>query len=162
MLSDTDQCSDRRTLAPVANMKSTACLALAALFTAGVQANDNGLGLTPPQGWRSWNLYGNNVNQSLITGIMDGMVKKHSYGGSKETSLCEGFGYCDVGLDDHWQMCGSPDAAPGMNYHAKNGTPLINYERFPSLGDMVKHAHALNLTSGFCESRIETRRPFSV
>jgi hypothetical protein len=38
-----------------------------------------------PRGWRSWNLYGNNVNQSLITGIMDGMVKKHSYGGSKET-----------------------------------------------------------------------------
>jgi len=39
-------------------------------------ANDNGLGLTPPRGWRSWNLYGNNVNQTLITGIMDGMVKK--------------------------------------------------------------------------------------
>lgn len=31
---------------------------------------------TPPMGWRSWNLYGANVNQTLIEGIMDGMVRK--------------------------------------------------------------------------------------
>ena len=55
-------------------------------------------GRSPPQGWRSWNLYGNNVNQSLITGIMDGMVKKQTFGGGKPTSLCD-LGYCDVGLD---------------------------------------------------------------
>jgi hypothetical protein len=51
----------------------------------------------PPRGWRSWNLYGNNVNQTLITGIMDGMVKKQTFGGGKPTSLCD-LGYCDVGL----------------------------------------------------------------
>ena len=107
----------------------------------------------PPRGWRSWNLYGNNVNQSLITGIMDGMVTKHSYGGAKDTSLCEGFGYCDVGLDDHWQMCGSPDAAPGMNYHDKEGNPIVNLKVFPDLGAMAKHAHSLKLTSGWCELR---------
>lgn len=54
---------------------------------------------------------------------------------------------------DNWQACNSPEAAPGMHYHAVNGTPLVNYERFPSLGDMVKHAHSLNLTSGFCKRR---------
>ena len=59
---------------------------------------------SPPRGWRSWNLYGNNVNQTLITGIMDGMVKKQTFGGGKPTSLCD-LGYCDVGLDDHWQNC---------------------------------------------------------
>jgi hypothetical protein len=37
------------------------------------------------------------VNQSLITGIMDGMVKKQTFGGGKPTSLCD-LGYCDVGL----------------------------------------------------------------
>ena len=116
--------------------------------------HDAGAGGRPPRGWRSWNLYGNNVNQSLITGIMDGMVKKHSYGGSKDTSLCEGFGYCDVGLDDHWQMCGSPDAAPGMHYHDKEGNPIVNLEVFPDLAAMAKHAHSLKLTSGWCESAL--------
>ena len=62
-----------------------------------VSANDNGLGLTPPLGWRSWNLFCANVNQSLIQSIMDGMVVK----GSNGVSLCD-VGYCDVGLDDNW------------------------------------------------------------
>eukprot|EP01051_Picozoa_sp_SAG22_P005473 SAG22_NODE_326_length_12283_cov_248.386408_4_plen_46_part_00 len=31
-----------------------------------------------PRGSRSWNLYGNNVNQQLIMGIMDGMVTKRN------------------------------------------------------------------------------------
>ena len=103
---------------------------------------------SPPRGWRSWNLYGNNVNQTLITGIMDGMVKKQTFGGGKPTSLCD-LGYCDVGLDDHWQACGSPDAAPGMHYHDKDGNPIVNKEVFPDLKAMVDHAHSLKLTSGW-------------
>ena len=66
---------------------------------------------------------------------MDGMVKKQSYGAQSQ-SLCD-LGYCDVGLDDHWQDCGSPDAAPGMHYHDKEGNPLINLKVFPDLGAMV-------------------------
>ena len=31
-----------------------------------VNANENGLALSPPMGWRSWNLYGHNVDQELI------------------------------------------------------------------------------------------------
>ena len=103
---------------------------------------------SPPRGWRSWNLYGNNVNQTLITGIMDGMVKKQTFGGGKPTSLCD-LGYCDVGLDDHWQACGSPDAAPGMHYHDKDGNPIVNKEVFPDMKAMVDHAHSLKLTSGW-------------
>ena len=38
-------------------MKST--FALAALAITSVTANDNGLAITPPLGWRSWNLFGN-------------------------------------------------------------------------------------------------------
>lgn len=29
------------------------------------EANDNGKALTPPLGWRSWNLYGANVNREF-------------------------------------------------------------------------------------------------
>merc|ERR1719506_2674094 len=125
-------------------MKSISAFAILGL----AQANDNGLALTPPRGWRSWNLYGNNVNQTLITGIMDGMVKKQTFGGGKPTSLCD-LGYCDVGLDDNWQACGSKDAAPGMHYHDKDGNPIVNLEKFPDLGKMVDHAHSKGITAGW-------------
>ena len=72
---------------------------LALLLPGGVLAIDNGLGLTPPMGWRSWNLYGADVNQTLIEGIMDGMVSKKRSVDGVPTSLCD-LGYCDVGLDD--------------------------------------------------------------
>lgn len=111
-------------------------------------ANDNGLAITPPLGWRSWNLYGANVNQSLIQSIMDGMVKKDRMVDGVPTSLCD-LGYCDVGLDDNWQACGSPDAAPGMHYHDIDGKPLVNYQRFPDFKKMTDYAHNLKLTSGW-------------
>ena len=78
---------------------------------------------------------------------MDGMVKKQTFGGSP-TSLCD-LGYCDVGLDDHWQDCGSKLAAPGMHYHDVNGDPIINLKVFPDISQLAKHAHGLNLTSGW-------------
>lgn len=79
-------------------MQRTAAL-IAFAGVATVSANDNGKALTPPLGWRSWNLYGANVNQSLIESIMDGMVAKNKDG----VSLCD-LGYCDVGLDDNWYV----------------------------------------------------------
>ena len=100
-------------------------------------------------GWRSWNQYHRDVDQSLMQQIMQGMVDRgrvdHT---NKPTSLCD-LGYCDVGLDDNWQACGSPDAAPGMNYHDVNGNPLINLKRFPNLRQMTDFAHSLNLTAGW-------------
>eukprot|EP00041_Stephanoeca_diplocostata_P009310 m.143095 g.143095 ORF g.143095 m.143095 type:complete len:439 (-) comp17688_c0_seq1:138-1454(-) len=122
--------------------------AVVAALAMVVVANDNGKAITPPLGWRSWNLYGANVNQALIESIMDGMVKKTYKVNGKPTSLCD-LGYCDVGLDDNWQACGSPEAAPGMHYHAANGTALVNYDRFPSFKSMTDHAHGLGLTSGW-------------
>lgn len=78
--------------------------AIVAALATVVVANDNGKAITPPLGWRSWNLYGANVNQALIESIMDGMVKKTYTVDGKPTSLCD-LGYCDVGLDDNWQVC---------------------------------------------------------
>jgi alpha-galactosidase len=113
-------------------------------------ANDNGLALTPPLGWRSWNLYGSHVSQDLIAGIMNGVVKPFAptHESDGDVSLCD-LGYCDVGLDDNWQACGSADAAPGMHYHDKNGNPLVNEKLFPDFKAMTDHAHSLNLTAGW-------------
>lgn len=113
-----------------------------------VWANDNGLGLTPPLGWRSWNLYGDNVNQTLIMSVMKGMTSRARAANGKLTSLCD-LGYCDVGLDDHWQACGSPDAAPGMHYHDKDGNPIVNEQVFPGFKQMTDYAHSIGLTSGW-------------
>ncbi len=65
----------------------------------GAFALDNGLAVTPPMGWRSWNLYGANVNQALMTSIMAGMVDKSRTVDGKPTSLLD-LGYSNVGLDD--------------------------------------------------------------
>jgi alpha-galactosidase len=123
-------------------MQRTSLVALAA--GAGVAlANDNGLARTPPLGWRSWNLYGANVNQSLIESIMDGMAV------SRNGVSLKSLGYITVGLDDNWQACGSPSAAPGMHYHDAQGNPLVNLDRFPNMTGMTSHAHSLGLKSGW-------------
>ena len=71
-------------------------------------------------------------------------VTKRNVNG-KPTSLCD-LGYCDVGLDDNWQECDSPDAAPGMHYHDVDGNPIVNKDRFPSFKNMTDYAHSLGLT----------------
>jgi len=91
-----------------------------------VHAHDNGLALTPPLGWRSWNLYVGNVHQSQMSSSMDGMVRRQR--NRKDhlgnvVSLAD-IGYRDVGLDDTWQACDSPDAATGMHYHDRYGNPF--------------------------------------
>eukprot|EP00931_Biecheleriopsis_adriatica_P102882 TRINITY_DN77790_c0_g1_i1.p1 TRINITY_DN77790_c0_g1~~TRINITY_DN77790_c0_g1_i1.p1 ORF type:complete len:457 (+),score=78.45 TRINITY_DN77790_c0_g1_i1:29-1372(+) len=106
---------------------------------------DNGLGLTPPMGWRSWNLYGGNVEQKLIEGIMDGMVSKKRSVDGVATSLCD-LGYCDVGLDDAWQDCG---AGKTYHYHDDSGIPIVNRKRFPNMLSMTDHAHSLGLSAGW-------------
>ena len=98
-------------------------------------------------GWRSWNCYGGNVNQSKMTGTMDKMVARTRTVGGKPTSLLD-LGYNNVGLDDNWQACGT-----GVNgsFHAIDGTPLINTKTFPSMADMTAHGHKLGLRVGWCE-----------
>merc|ERR1719502_2548537 len=106
---------------------------------------DNGLGRTPPMGWRSWNLYGGNANQDLLENIMEGMVSRKRTVDGVPTSLCD-LGYCDVGLDDNWQKCGA--GADGYSFHDSEGNPIVNTERFPDLKAMTTHAHNLGITAG--------------
>ena len=64
------------------------------------------------------------------------------------TSLCD-LGYCDVGLDDNWQECGSYGTLGVLHFHDKDGNPIVNTKRFPDFNKMTDHAHGLGLTSGW-------------
>ena len=54
-----------------------------------VAALNNGLGLTPPMGWRSWNCYGGNVNQTKMTVTMDRMTARTRKVNGKLKSLLD-------------------------------------------------------------------------
>jgi len=57
-------------------------------------ALDNGVGLTPPMGWNSWNHFGCNINENLIKQTADLMV----------SSGLAAKGYKYINLDDCWQV----------------------------------------------------------
>lgn len=54
---------------------------------------DNGVALTPPMGWSSWNLFRNKISEELIKEIADAM---------KDSGLAAA-GYRYVNIDDCWQ-----------------------------------------------------------
>eukprot|EP01060_Flectonema_neradi_P032345 TRINITY_DN5122_c0_g1_i1.p1 TRINITY_DN5122_c0_g1~~TRINITY_DN5122_c0_g1_i1.p1 ORF type:complete len:413 (+),score=72.92 TRINITY_DN5122_c0_g1_i1:52-1290(+) len=109
------------------------------LVSMGV-AIDNGKGLLPPMGWRSWNSFHGHINQDIMEAAITSMVDD-----SRGTSLRD-LGYIDVGLDDAWQACGT-----GFNnsFHDAMGNPLVNETRFPSMSGWVQKAHDNNLTAGW-------------
>lgn len=88
----------------------------------------DGLALTPPMGWNSWNGLGENVSEEYIKEIADLFV----------TNGLKDAGYTYINLDDYWQ--GGRDSATGLLFaHPK---------RFPSgikaLSDYV-HSKGLKL-----------------
>lgn len=68
--------------------------ALAYTVHAAITPNiTNGLALTPPMGWSSWNNFGDNINEGLMKETIDAMDRN----GLKEA------GFIYVNLDDGWQ-----------------------------------------------------------
>ena len=112
---------------------------------ASVQAIDNGYGITPPMGWRSWNCYAGRVNQTLMEMVMDKMAERKRIVDGKATSYAD-LGYEAVGLDDNWQACGS---GYKKSFHDSQGNPLVNTKTFPSMKGMVEHGHSLGLKVGW-------------
>jgi alpha-galactosidase len=92
------------------------------------KASDNGLVLTPPMGWNSWNKFGCNVSEDLIKGAADAMVSS----GMKEA------GYEYVVIDDCWQV--SRDAS---------GNIVADAQRFPSgIKGVADYVHSKGLKFG--------------
>ena len=110
-----------------------------------VKSIDNGYGLTPPMGWRSWNYYHGNINQSLMETTMDRVAERTRMVNGKLTSLAD-LGFIAVGLDDNWQDC-----RKGVNgsFHDSAGNPIINTARFPSMKGMTDYGHSKGLKVGW-------------
>ena len=88
----------------------------------------NGLALTPPMGWNSWNHFGCNVSAPLIEGEADAMVAS----GMKDA------GYRYVIIDDCWQV--ARDA---------NGNIVPDPERFPQgMKAVADYVHGKGLKFG--------------
>ncbi len=106
----------------------------------------NGVARKPPMGWRSWNAFGNRINQDQMVLAAEALAAKNRTVAhrSNKVSLCE-LGYCSVGVDEGWEGCGL-----GVNgtQHAADGTPVIA-QTFPDTGAMVARIHALGLAAGW-------------
>ena len=61
-------------------------------YTKGNAQKFEGLALTPPMGWNSWNTFQTNISDTLVRGIADKMVAS----GMKDA------GYTYLVLDDGW------------------------------------------------------------
>lgn len=91
-------------------------------------ALDNGLALTPPMGWNSWNTFGCDVDEELIREMADAMV----------SSGMKGAGYQYVVIDDCWQVDRDDE-----------GNILADPDRFPSgMKALADYVHSKGLKFG--------------
>src|SRR5512135_1786843 len=104
-------------------------IALAFLLpVAAIASAADGLALTPPMGWNSWNKFGCNVSEQLIRDAADSIVAS----GMKDA------GYRYVVIDDCWQVS-----------RAADGTIVADPERFPSgIKALADYVHAKGLKFG--------------
>jgi alpha-galactosidase len=108
-------------------------------------ALDNGLAPTPPMGWRNWNAYQGDIDDSVIRMAIDRMTSRKRLVDGMPTSLSD-LGYGRVGIDDNWQACGTGYKG---SFHAQDGTPLVNASRFPDLKSLVDYGHGKGVKMGW-------------
>lgn len=129
-----------------------------------VSADDNGLGRTPPMGWRSWNFYQCTIDQHIMESSFRLLADRSRLVDGIPTSLVD-LGYVDAGLDDCWQLCGQYGPL-NYTYHNASGWPQVNFSRFPSMAGMVDVAHSFGLRAGFysnnckCKDHCSTKECF--
>lgn len=139
-------------------MLSHFVLLLFACLLAPAHSNLNGLALTPPMGYRSWEYLGINVTdadmRAVITAISTPLRDQRLPGGggpiSDDTRSLASFGYTNVAVDDGYQATPAVAAREGAingGFHDKHGTPIIDRVRFPGgLQALSAFAQQSNLT----------------
>ena len=89
-----------------------------------------GLALTPPMGWNSWNTFQTNISESLVKGIADVMVSS----GMKDA------GYTYLVLDDGWMA---------MERDTITGNLVPDPIKFPNgMKSLIDYVHAKGLKFG--------------
>ena len=116
------------------------------LATATLSADD-GLALTPPRAWRSWNQFNGAVTQADVGRALHGLADRSRLVDGKPTSLAD-LGYTDAGIDDGWQECGHYGPHQ-YRYHDEFGAPVVAEARFPSLSNLTALASSLGLTASW-------------
>jgi alpha-galactosidase len=86
-----------------------------------------GIALTPPMGWNSWNCWSDKVDEGKVLSSAQALV----------SSGLINHGWSYVNIDDTWQ------APRGGPLHALQGN-----EKFPDLGRLCEKIHAMGLKAG--------------
>jgi len=103
-------------------------LQLGTMAFAQASAVSQGLALTPPMGWNTWNKFGCNVSDELVRGMADAMV----------TSGMKDAGYRYIVIDDCWQV--KRDAHADI---------IPDPQRFPNgMKALADYIHSLGLKFG--------------
>lgn len=112
-------------------MKVKVILVAMVLYAANLSAQKfEGLALTPPMGWNSWNTFQTNINDSLIRGIADVMVSS----GMKDA------GYQYIVLDDGWMA---------MERDRGTGNLVPDPKKFPyGMKSLIDYVHSKGLKFG--------------
>jgi alpha-galactosidase len=112
-------------------MKLKILFALLILRCTEIQAQKfDGLAMTPPMGWNSWNTFQTNINDSLVRGIADVMVSS----GMKDA------GYIYLVLDDGWMA---------MERDNVTGNLVPDPKKFPDgMKVLVDYVHSKGLKFG--------------
>lgn len=129
---------------------------------------DNGLGLIPPRGWRSWNAFDCLETRTILTQAhmmaqMDAVLDKSRLVNGKPTSLAE-LGFDWISMDDGWQRCNCSvrqDLDPSLpkcdgnlcfgghcSWHDNQGQPMVRKDRFPDMNKLVDYGHSRQLKVG--------------
>jgi alpha-galactosidase len=90
----------------------------------------NGLALTPPMGWNSWNKFGGGVNDRIVREIADAMA----------TNGMRDAGYLYINIDDTWE--GTRDAQGVLHANSK----------FPDMKALADYVHGKGLKLGIYSS----------
>ncbi|MBN2440051.1 MAG: alpha-galactosidase [Spirochaetales bacterium] len=105
------------------------------LATGELAAMENGLARTPPMGWNSWNIFGGNINETLIKEIADAMVSS----GMRDA------GYIYLNLDDMWMDDKGRDSS---------GNLIGDLDRFPGgIKALADYCHDRGLKLGLYGDR---------
>lgn len=110
-------------------MKKSLLLALCCLSATGFAQKFEGLALTPPMGWNSWNTFANKINEAVVRETADAMVKN----GMRDA------GYTYIVIDDTWSL-------PARD---ANGNLVADPAKFPSgMKALADYLHSLGFKFG--------------